>query len=181
MSSAYKRHGNILEWAFLETLSEYDDLVVWNDPVFWVPASVDHIVRSSIARPTDLFDTNMPYTGAGERQLKIDLMVFNKNDRSLSAYEIKRGNGKHDAGKQRSMLVDTLCVQILLKSYGKARGLDPDICRSFIIFYYGQCSLKPPFALKGTDVDAHFGKPICETIEQVNALYKSQLFAILSE
>jgi hypothetical protein len=30
----------------------------------------------------------------------------------------------HDSGKRRSMLRDTLCVQVLLKPYGKERGHD---------------------------------------------------------
>ena len=180
MSSAYKRHGTILERSFLEVLSDYPDLMVWNEANFWVPSGVDHIVRASIADPTHLFGTNMPYTGSGARQLQIDLMVYNKNTRTFCAYEIKRGNGKHDAGKQRSMLVDTMCTQILLHGYAGTRGLEPVSVRSYVIFYYGQCSLKAPFAIKGTDVDAHFEKPISDQIEEVNELFRRELFSILS-
>jgi hypothetical protein len=63
--------------------------------------------------------------------------------------------GPHDPGKRRSMLRDTLAVQVLLKSYGKQRGLDVKEAFSHIIFYYGQCLIPKPFAVTGIELDEH--------------------------
>src|SRR5262249_11663335 len=144
MSSAYKRHGYILERAILEALRLCPYFEVWRDPVFQVPSAVDHIVASSLSDPTKLIGTDYP-TSDGQRTLQVDAIVFNKDTGTLSAYEIKRGAGLHDSGKRRSMLRDTLCIQVLLKSYGKQRGHDPQSAFSRIIFYYGKCSIPRPF------------------------------------
>src|ERR1700738_412516 len=39
MSSAYKRHGYILERAILESLRLCPDFEVWHDPIFQVPSA----------------------------------------------------------------------------------------------------------------------------------------------
>lgn len=134
MSSAYKRHGYILERALLEALKLCPHFEVWRDPLFPVPSAVDHIVDGSIGEPTKLIGTDYPYSD-GPRTLQVDAIVFDKNKGTLSAYEIKRGSGLHDSGKRRSMLRDTLAVQVLLKSYGKQRGHEINSAFSYIIFY----------------------------------------------
>jgi hypothetical protein len=78
MSSAYKRHGYILERAILESLRLCPYFEVWNDPVFQVPSAVEHIVEGSIAEPTKLIGTDYPYS-QGQRTLQVDAVVFNKN------------------------------------------------------------------------------------------------------
>jgi hypothetical protein len=47
-------------------------------------------------------------------------------------------------------------MQFLEKSYGESRGYEVDHSRAHIIFYYGKCSIKEPFALTVDDFDAHF-------------------------
>src|SRR5215471_16690619 len=54
MSSAYKRHGHILERAILETLQLCDYFEVWCDRKFQVPATVDHMVTGCLREPTKL-------------------------------------------------------------------------------------------------------------------------------
>jgi hypothetical protein len=107
MSSAYKRHGYILERAILEALRVCPTFEVWNDPIFQVPSAVDHIVDGSIGEPTKLIGTDYP-TSDGERTLQVDAIVFDKNKSTLKAYEIKRGSGLHDSGKRRQMLSSPL-------------------------------------------------------------------------
>jgi hypothetical protein len=85
-----------------------------------------------------------------------------------------------DSGKRRSMLKDILCVQVLLKSYGKERGLDVKEAFSYVIFYYGQCSIPKPFSLTGPELDTHFGWPVYDAVEEVNKYFQSRLFSILS-
>jgi hypothetical protein len=179
MSSAYKRHGFIIERALLEALKLCPHFEVWRDQVFQVPSSVDHIVDGSITNPVRLIGTDYP-TSEGQRTLQVDTLVFDKNTGCLRAYEIKRGHGLHDSGKRRSMLKDILCVQVLLKSYGKERGLDVKEAYSHVIFYYGQCSIPKPFSLTGSELDAHFGWPVYDAVEEVNKHFQARLFSILS-
>src|SRR5262245_15468197 len=113
MSSAYKRHGYILERAILETLRLCPYLEVWNDSAFQVPSAVEHIVAGSIDHPTKLIGTDYPYSESA-RTLQVDVIVFNKNTGTLRAYEVKRGFGPHDSHRRHSMLRETLCIQVLL-------------------------------------------------------------------
>src|SRR5581483_3876023 len=179
MSSAYKRHGFILERAILETLKLCPHFEVWTDPIFQVPSAVDHIVAGSITEPTKLIGTDYPYSD-GQHTLQVDAIVLDKNKGTLNAYEVKRGSGFHDSGKRRSMLRDALCIQVLLKSYGKARGHEVNSAHSHFIFYDGKLSIPQPFGITGAELDAHFGWPIRESVEEVNAYFQSRLFSILA-
>src|SRR5262245_31014929 len=78
MSSAYKRHGYILERAILESLRLCPFFEVWNDPKFQVASAVEHIVAGSIDQPTKLIGTDYPYSES-PRTLQVDAVVFNKN------------------------------------------------------------------------------------------------------
>ena len=179
MSSAYKRHGYILERAILEALRLCPHFEVWHDPEFQVPSAVDHIVAGSIAEPTKLIGTDYPYSD-GQRTLQVDAVVFDKNTGILRAYEVKRGAGLHDRGKRRPMLTDALCIQVLLKSYGKQRDYEVTRAFSHIIFYYGKCSIPKPFAVTGSELDQHFGWSVYEAVEEVNKYYQGRLFSILA-
>jgi hypothetical protein len=179
MSSAYKRHGFILERAILEQLRLCPDFEVWEDRVFQVPNTADHIVDSAIANPRAIFGTETSYR-EGHRTLQVDAIVFNRITGVIRGYEVKRGSGLHDAGKRRSILRDLLCLQVLLKSYGVNRGLDVREARAHIIFYYGQCSIKEPFSLTREQLDDHFGWPVVEAVEAVNSYFKERLFSILA-
>jgi len=179
MSSAYKRHGFILERAILEALKLCPHFEVWRDQKFPVPSAVDHIVAGSIAHPTKLIGTDYP-SSEGDRTLQVDAIVFNKTTGALGAYEIKRGAGLHDSGKRRSMLRDVLAIQVLLKSYAKQRGHDSLSAFSHIIFYYGKCSIPKPFSITGAEIDQHFDWPIFDAVDEVNKYFQGRLFAILS-
>ena len=133
MSSAYKRHGFILERAILEQLKRCPHFDVWDDRGFQVPSTADHIVDSAIGDPESIFGTETGYR-EGHRTLQVDVLVYNRNNGELRGYEIKRGSGLHDAGKRRSILRDLLCLQALLKSYGETRGLEVSQARAHIIF-----------------------------------------------
>src|SRR5262245_22570574 len=68
MSSAYKRHGHILERAILETLKRCDHFDVWDDQKFQVQATVDHMVTGCLKEPTKLIGAEHPYS-QGDRTL----------------------------------------------------------------------------------------------------------------
>ena len=53
------------------------------------------------------------------------MIAFDSADKSIHAYEIKRGNGQFDAGKIRSITRDLKCIQVLLKDYGEIANLKP--------------------------------------------------------
>lgn len=173
MSSAYKRHGYILERAILEALRLCPHFEVWRDPIFQVPSAVDHIVAGSIGEPTKLIGTDYPYSD-GQCTLQVDAIVLDKNTGTLRAYEIKRGAGLHDSGKRRSMLRDTLCIQVLLSSYGKQRNHQVSGAFSHIIFFYGKCSIPRPFSVTGSELDQHFGWPVFEAVEEVNKYFQGR-------
>ena len=179
MSSAYKRHGFIIERAILEQLKLNPAFEAWEDRAFQVTSAADHIVDSTIGRPEDVFGSETAYRD-GHRTLQVDAIVYEADRRRIRAYEVKRGSGLHDAGKRRSILRDLLCLQILLRSYGQARGLEIAEASAHIIFYYGQCSIKKPFSLTKDELDEHFGWPVVEDVERVNAHFKERLFSILT-
>lgn len=179
LSSAYKRHGYILERGLLEALKTCPDFDVWREDNFQVPSAVDHIVAGSILQPTALIGTDYPYS-TGHRTLQVDVIVFDKRTGVLRAYEVKRGNGAYDSGKRRSITRDILSIQVLLKNYGKSKGLAITEAFSHIIFYYGCVSIPRPFSLTGDELDHHFGWPVHASVEEVNKHFQSRLFGILS-
>ncbi|WP_420405948.1 hypothetical protein [Nisaea sp.] len=178
ISSAYKRHGFIIERAILEQLKLCPDLEVWEDRYFQVSPSADHIVDSAINDPSLIQHTNIPYI-AGHRTLQVDAIVYDRRTGSLSAYEIKRGSGTHDSGKRRSILRDTLCLQILLKSYGELKNLIPQTIQSRIIFYYGKCSIGKPYSLVKNELDDHFNWNIASEVEKVNEHFREKLISLI--
>ena len=178
VGSAYKRHGFVLEQAILFRLKQNEKFVVWDDQKFGVTASAESLVSTFIDRESDALDSDLPYLVESKdqvRTIQVDCVVYDKTEKSLVTYEIKRGNGLHDSGKKRSMKRDLLIQQTLLKSYGTKRGLDVKKVDSKIVFYYGQCSLPPPFSLTGKDLDEEFGFELQRYVEIANAMLATSL------
>ena len=178
-SSAYKRHGYILERALLEVLKARDGLTVWRDDAFQVCQTADALVTSAIKDHKSIEDAHIGYA-LGTRGLQVDVVVFNEAAKTISAYEVKRGFGNHDSGKRRNMNRDALCTKVLLRDYGKQRGCLAEKSYSHVVFYYGKMSVRPPIGISGTNLDEHFGFPVYEQLERVNARFKERLFQILS-
>jgi len=176
VSSAYKRHGRILEIALRESLRDSNRHRVWHDDAFKVSREAD-----ALASTQDLLaclQTTLPY-GNSVRTIQVDLMAFDGADHSMRAYEIKRGNGQFDAGKVRSITRDLKCVQVLLKSYADLQNLNPLFAESKIIFYYGIRSIPSPWSLVKHELDEHFGYPVTEKIEQANDYFRIRLINLL--
>lgn len=177
VSSVYKRHGGIIERAFAAALREWPHLTVWEDPVFRVSAAAERLADSdSTAMGNLLRYGSEDYV----RTLPVDFLVFDLRSSRLGAYECKRGFGYHDSGKKRSMLRDLRCLQMLIKSYGEQRQMPVGTAEARIIFYYGQCSVGPPWALTRADLDEHFGAPVAESVELVNRYFKERLNELLA-
>ena len=122
ISSAYKRHGRILETAVREGLRESNRHQVWQEDVFRVSRAADALASSQSI--DECAKSSLPY-GEAVRALQIDMVAYDSADRTIRAYEIKRGNGQFDAGKIRSIRRDLMCVQVLLKNYGDLASLAP--------------------------------------------------------
>jgi hypothetical protein len=176
VSSAYKRHGKILEAALFERLRDNNRLTVWNDPTYAVSGAADALVHSSTH--ADCLRSQLPY-GESKRTLQIDIVVYDTLHRSIRSYEVKRGNGEHDAGKVRSIWRDLICTHVLLKSYGVARGHEVDHAEAKIVYYYGVRSIPTPISLVREELDEHFEYPVVEAVEQVNAYFRDRLHELL--
>jgi hypothetical protein len=176
VSSAYKRHGRILEIALRESLRESNRHKVWNDERFRVSREADALANTQELDACR--QTTLPY-GQSVRTLQVDMVAFDNADQSIRAYEIKRGNGQFDAGKIRSITRDLKCIQVLLKGYGEFCKLKPASAESKIIFYYGVRSIPRPWSLVKGDLDEHFGFPVVERIEQANDYFQTKLHALL--
>ncbi len=180
VSSAYKRHGRILETALCEGLRDSNRHRVWKEDSFGVSPAADALIASLIGTGNEnsCRESSLPY-GDRVRPLQIDIMAFDEADKTMRAYEVKRGNGQFDAGKIRSIKRDLMCIQVLLKSYGETARVSPVAAESRIIFYYGVRSIPRPWSLVREELDEHFGFPIVEKVEQANAYFKERLYNLL--
>jgi hypothetical protein len=180
ISSAYKRHGKILETAIREGLRDSNRHRVWSEDTFRVSTAANALVNSLVGLPGEeqCRQSALPY-GERARTLQVDMIAYDEADQTLRAYEIKRGNGQFDAGKIRSIKRDLMCIQVLLKSYAQTASVAPAAAQARIIFYYGRRSIPRPWSLVRDDLDEHFGFPIVEKIEQANGYFRERLHELL--
>jgi hypothetical protein len=177
VGSAQKRHGRILEIALREGLRESNRHRVWTEPKFAISLAADTLVNSQSEEACRR--SELPY-GEASRIIQIDVGV--DSEQNISAYELKRANGLHDAGKIRSMRRDLACTRLLLKSYGEhLRGLCPQQADALVIFYYGKRSIPAPYSLVGAELDDHFGFAITARIEAANQYYRDCLHELLEQ
>ena len=143
--------------------------------------AADALGGTFMNNPAQALTANIAHDGQLERALQIDILVHDRERNTITSYEVKRGAGTHDAGKRRSMLRDLICTQVVLKSYAEERlGTGCDKASSHIIVYYGAESFGP-FTLTRDDLDAHFGVPIVEQVEEVNGYYRARVEQLLRQ
>jgi hypothetical protein len=177
ISSAYKRHGRILETALRESLRESNRHKVWQEDAFRVSRAADALVSSQSEDACR--QSSLPY-GDSVRIIQVYMVAFDSADQTIRAYEVKRGNGQFDAGKICSIKRDLLCVQVLLKSYGvELAKLKPVAAESRIIFYFGVRSIPRPWSLVREELDDHFGFPVVARIEEANEYFRTKLHELL--
>src|SRR6516165_3635952 len=87
ISSAYKRHGRILETALRESLRESNRHRVWQEDAFKVSPAADTLVNAQ--NEDACCRSTLPY-GDTYRTLQVDMMAFDSADQTIRAYEIKR-------------------------------------------------------------------------------------------
>lgn len=179
ISSAYKRHGAILDRALLERLKDCARLRVWTEDDFKLSHESLQRVRIS-ERIEPLLVTELPY-GDRERSIRVDIVVFDEERGLLTSYNVKRGNGSYDGGKRRMIQEDLVRTHMLLAGYGRIRGLNPMHNQAHIVFYYGLLSIPAPLAISGKDLDAHFNFPVVDAIERVNSYFVERLHALIDQ
>ncbi len=177
ISSAYKRHGKILERALLEALKDRASFQVWQEDAFKL--SHESLKQLRIHdRVEKCLTIDLPY-GECERTTLIDVVVFDEREGTLRSYNVKRGNGSYDAGKRRAILGELLRTNMLLRDYGRKAGFEPTVAEARIIFYYGLRSIPEPMSLIGNELDEHFGFHVRESIEAVNSYFTDRLHALI--
>ena len=179
ISSAYKRHGAILQRALLERLNDCARLRVWTEDDFKL--SHESLKRVRVAERIDsLLRVQLPY-GDRERGISVDLLVFDELNGTLQSYNIKRGNGSYDGGKKRTIHEEVVRTHMLLNDYGRGLGLPTKGTHAHVVFYYGLLSLPHPWAIAGDQLDEHFGFPVHAAVERVNAYFVSRLNALIEQ
>ena len=182
LSSAYKRHGTIIEEAIVEALRNYKHLEVFTEDKFPISSRADTLASQSGKDLEIIKGTDLPYEKKNPaRTLQIDCIVFNKKKKTISSYEIKRGNGNFDAGKKRSIRNDILSTNFVLKGYGVSKNLDVKRAYSYIISYYGLRALPKPYSLIKEELDTHFGVSIVKQVEDVNNYFRAKLESVIQQ
>jgi hypothetical protein len=177
ISSAYKRHGQILGRALIERLKDCSRFTVWTEDSFKLSFQADAELKKGF-HPVSYRQINLPY-GEEDQSIMIDIIIFDRDNRLLRSYNVKRGNGAYDAGKKRLIFNELLKTQMLLKGYGKSIGIEADYSDAFIIFYYGLRSIPEPYSLIDRNLDDHFDFPVLEAIEAVNNRFQQGLYDLI--
>lgn len=173
VSSAYKRHGQMLGDVILERLQDCARFQVWREDTFKLSDESLQNLRTHDHLEKCL-TISLTY-GQDERSIPIDMIVFDKDTRILRSYNVKRGNGAYDAGKKRIILSELIRTNMLLKDYGRRMGLEASQSEAKIIFYYGLRSIPEPLSLIGMELDEHFRFPIYSAVEAVNKYFREKL------
>jgi hypothetical protein len=179
ISSAYKRHGQVLSAALLECLKMHPRLSIWREDEFKLSAGSLAKVRE-LQRTESCLLQRIRY-GECQRKVALDVVVYDADAKTLRSYVVKRGNGYYDAGKKRQIIEDLLRTHMLLRDYGEQLGLDVELAEAKVIFYYGVRSAPEPLSLIGSELDDHFQFSVTELIELANDYFRSQLHKLIDE
>ncbi len=98
----------------------------------------------------------------------------------LFALEIKRWYSHHDAGKKKAILKDTLCIHMLLRSYGeRVDRLEIHRAEARICNFYKDREFADQIMLDKDELDDYFGAEILEPVEEVNHYFRRQIHEML--
>ena len=127
----------------------------------------------------DKLEQNLAYGDAAET-VQVDLMAYNRDTKFLCALEIKRGYSHHDSGKKKAILKDTLCVHMLLRSYGeRCDGLNVRRAEAKICNFYKDREFADQIMLDKDELDDYFGADILRPVEEVNHYFRQQIHEML--
>jgi hypothetical protein len=183
IGSMQKRHGLIIEQAILLAVDALPNYSAWAIPDFKVSRDATTLVArvNNVKLNPDwlpILEQNLAY-GEKDKTLQIDVMAFNRDTGGLKALEIKRGYSSHDAGKKKSILKDTLCVQMLLSSYGKSEGLDVTGAEAKICNYYKSPEFHDRISINKDLLNDFFGGEVLGPVEEVNHYFRDRVHSLL--
>ena len=166
-------HGHLVEELYLKSIETLcKDLIVWEDKKFKISKHASNISNDQDNKNIESYnlDYGEAFIKSGKKVTnQIDVFTFNKKNKTLCSYEIKRGGGHHDRQKKDKLLADILATLILMKSYGKkVKNLDVLSAKSFVISHMNQDLVHPTWKkiqIYGRDIDKHFNAPVSEQIE----------------
>ncbi|MGM0584955.1 MAG: hypothetical protein ACQEUZ_09930 [Pseudomonadota bacterium] len=183
VSSAYKRHGAILEVALFKAIESSNVIEAYSRVPFFITRNASGYVENhDIKTPEGLracLATSIPYKEDAAARYELDILYFDHSTESVVALEVKRGNGDFDRGKRDSMIKAALTVRTLLASYAETRGWSPRHVESRILAYYGVPKFPRPIYLRGQDLDAFIAPGIIESVEEVNGYFRARLMELV--
>lgn len=173
-TSVVKRHGILLERAFVEALQASQRFEVLHNPCIPITAAADGLVASNT--PASLARIHLRYDQPAVRSVNQDLVVIDPLMGWAGAYSVKRGGGSMGAGLRKPLERDVACVRLLLRSYLRDQGYSTiDATTSACIDWCGAAGLPPHLTVQGPDVDAHFGVPVIATVERMTHHLRDEL------
>lgn len=173
LGSLVKRDGHVIQAAIVEVLTAVPSLSVMSQVVLPVTAEADRLVQQpsyGVCMGTDL-----PLSENVVRSIVLDLVVVDRANGIATAYEVKRGAGKVDAGKKRAALRDLLVARMLIRGHARAHGYQVDAGAAFLISYYGRTALPREISLTASDLDSHFGAPVRAAVDAAAAYYRERV------
>lgn len=182
VSSAYKRHGAIIEVALFEAISQRNNIEAENRVKFFVNRNASSYIESHDIKGPDGLSACMLssifYREEGA-EYELDIVYFDHQTETIVALEVKRGNGQFDRGKRDSMIKPALTVRSLLASYAEHRGWPARSVDSRILAYYGVPKFPPAIYLRGQELNEFVGPGVFESVEEVNEYFRSSLLKVI--
>ena len=147
ISSAYKRHGLILEEAVRTALNTRSDLRAWE-------ANIDVPVRNN--------------------PIQVDLVTYQANTQTMKAYEIKRGFNNQDAEARHSIKERLTTLLGVLPSYATSKQLSATAFDVAVVGYYDRASSRigAHRVIGSPDFASEFGLTTAVFVEAVNDYYR---------
>lgn len=179
-SSVVKRHGILLEKAFVEALQASGRYEVLHNPTIPITAAADGLVASNGAE--SLARISLRYDQPTNRSVNQDLVVIDIAAGWAGAYSVKRGGGDMGPRLRKPLERDVAAVRLLLRSYLRDQGYSTiDTTTSACIDWFGAAGLPPHLTVQGPDVDAHFGAPVIATVERMTRHLRDELHRAMPE
>lgn len=179
-SSVVKRHGILLEKAFVEALESSGRFEVLHNPIIPITAAADGLLGSNTAE--SLARLNLRYDQPAVRSVNQDLVVIDASCGWAGAYSIKRGGGDMGPRLRKPLERDVASVRLLLRAYLRDQGYSTvDVTTSACIDWFGAAGLPPHLTVQGPDVDAHFGVPVIPTVERMTRHLRDELHRAIPE
>lgn len=152
ISSAFKRHGTLLQKALAVAIETCTDVQVWNERQL----------------------THPDYKNG----LNIDLIIYDNNARSLDIFEIKRGLGSHDSDAKKGINKRLDAA----RASASQLSLPYKDMHTYVVSYYGtRMNTKRHTKLSKSDIDIKYGAGVSRFVDEVDDYYKSKLHSIVSK